>query len=107
MIRTGAIHTNPDAFDDGRQMPRVYRHPVNRSLPANSFEPDTPEPSGLERMPVEQRIEARDRSSSALECVRDVREPGERTAQNPRRGTVDGWREECREFFHCLWHPRI
>jgi hypothetical protein len=51
--RYGAIHAKPDAFDDGGKMPRVDRPPVGRGLPADGLEPDTPEPSGLERVPGE------------------------------------------------------
>jgi hypothetical protein len=51
--RRAAVHAEPDAFDDGGQMPRVDRPPVGRGLPADGLEPDTPEPSGPKRVPGE------------------------------------------------------
>jgi hypothetical protein len=61
-------------------VPRVNYPPVDGGLPANRFEADASEPGGLERVPGEQRVEARDDLGGALECPRDIGKAGERTA---------------------------
>ena len=78
--RRGSIHAKPHTFNDGGQVPRVDHPPVDRGLPANSFQADAPEPGGLERVPGEQRVEACDAPGGALEPSRDIGKAGERTA---------------------------
>jgi hypothetical protein len=69
--RHGAIHAKPDACDDGGQVPRSITA-RRGDLPANSFQPDTPEPAGPRTSAGEQRVASREGSGGALGCSRDI-----------------------------------
>jgi hypothetical protein len=86
--RRGTFHAKPHAFNDGGQCHRSITRPSMAACRRTASRRMRQSQAGLERVPGQQRVEARDRPGGALECTCDISKADERTACGARRGSA-------------------
>ena len=79
-----SVHAEPDALDEGGEMPRVDRQAIGGGLSAHRFKSAMPGPSWDQRMTGEQRPEPANGRGGPFECAGDLPEMVKRSGR-PRR----------------------